>query len=382
MQFDYFFNMFNLDGQPYRKVLDDALMQTVTAEELGFTTVWTGEHHFGGEGYDVQPNPILTCAFLAARTSRIRLGLAAVILPEWHPLRLAEDIAVLDHICDGRLDCGVGRGITNRELSNLNRLDIDRRFPQANWDIFVETLAILRRAWTEDPFTWNGKYYGYPRAGVTDSYAGWFPRNPGWRDPDDQYVGMSIVPKPLQQPHPPLWNVGDTDASFRFAAESSLRPIAWLRSKAALASSFDLYRQVASQTEGRDLRLGERCALMRVCYVAQTSQQARAIAEPAIERLFRDYIGGLRTRAIYAEPGEEIREVELARPWYDFLDDRGHLLVGTPDEVAKGIQELRDQVGLERLVIYSWLPGLGQADILSSLGLFGQEVLPAFATSG
>jgi alkanesulfonate monooxygenase SsuD/methylene tetrahydromethanopterin reductase-like flavin-dependent oxidoreductase (luciferase family) len=378
VRFDYFFNMYDVERRPYGEVLADAVAQTVRAEELGFSTVWTGEHHFGGEGYDIQPNPILTSMLLASKTSTIRIGLAAVILPGWHPLRLAEDLAVLDHVSGGRLDCGVGRGITNREMSNLSAFDVDRRFPEANAEIFLETLQILRKAWTEDPFTWEGKYYRFPRPGVTDSYAGWFPRNPDWRDENDRYVGMSIFPKPLQAPHPPLWNVGDSDSSFRFAAEQGLRPITWLRSEEALASSFEVYRETASRVQGRQLALGEQCSLMRVCYVADTAEKARASAEPAVERLYRDYIGGLRSRSIYAEPGETISDVELAKPWYDFLNDRGHLLVGTPDQVSERLRRMQDTVGLERLLVYSWLPELNQSDILASLELFGQEVMPSF----
>jgi alkanesulfonate monooxygenase SsuD/methylene tetrahydromethanopterin reductase-like flavin-dependent oxidoreductase (luciferase family) len=380
VQFDYFYNMYDVERRPYGQVLADAVAQTVRAEELGFSTVWTGEHHFGGEGYDIQPNPILTLMLLASHTSTIRLGLAAVILPGWHPLRLAEDLAVLDHVSGGRLDCGVGRGITNREMSNLSSFDVDRRYPQGNAEIFLETLDILRKAWTEDPFTWEGTYYSFPRPGVADSYAGWFPRNPGWRDDAGQYVGMSIVPKPLQTPHPPLWNVGDSDESFRLSAEQGLRPITWLRSEAALASSFEVYRAAASTVQGRELALGEQCSLMRVCYVAETHEKAREIAEPAVERLFRDYIGGLRSRAIYAEPGETISERDLEKPWFDFLDERGHLLVGTPDEISERLTRMRDSVGLERLLVYSWLPELNQSEILSSLELFGQEIVPAFAS--
>lgn len=380
MQFDYFFNMYDAARRPYGEVLADAVGQAVRAEQLGFATVWAGEHHFGGEGYDIQPNPILTLMLLASKTSAVRLGLAAVILPNWHPLRLAEDLAVLDHVSGGRLDCGVGRGITDREISNLSPFDVDRRFPEANIEIFLESLQILRKAWTEDPFTWKGKYYTFPKPGVTDSYAGWYPRNPGWRDETNQYVGMSIVPKPLQQPHPPLFSVGDSEASFRLAAAHGLRPITWLRSDRALVASFETYREVASRVQGRELALGEQCALMRVCYVAKTEQEARAIVEPAVERLYRDYLGGLRSRSIYAEPGETISDEELAKPWFDFLNDRGHLLVGTPDQVSERIRRLRDDVGLERLLVYTWLPELDQSQILASLDLFGREILPAFVT--
>ncbi|MQB01272.1 MAG: LLM class flavin-dependent oxidoreductase [Actinobacteria bacterium] len=378
MEFGYFFTMYNLDHRPYGKVMDRAAEQTVLAEQLGFDCVWSGEHHFGGEGYDIHPNPILTGTMLAAATERIRIGLAAVILPGWHPLRLAEDIAILDHYSGGRLECGVGRGITNREMSNLSAFDVDRRYPETNWAIFLETLEILRRAWTDDPFRWDGDFYTFPRPGVKDSYADWYPRNPSWRSEDGEYVGMSIVPKPLQNPHPPLWNVLDSTPSFVVAAEQGLKPITWLRSEEALQECFAKYREVAAEVQGRSVGLGEDCAVLRVCFLAGTMQEARRIAEPAVERLFRDYIGGLRSRQIYAEPDETLSDEELARPWFDFLFDRGHLIVGTPEFAIERIHSMRERIGLENLLILSWLPGLEEADIRRSIEMFGDKVIPAF----
>lgn len=379
MQFGYFFTLYNTEQRPYHEVLQQAVDQTRLAEEVGFDCIWMGEHHFGGEGYDVHPNPILTAAHLAARTERIRIGLAAVILAGWHPLRLAEDLAVLDHITGGRLEVAVGRGITNREITNLTHFEVDRRYPEANWAMFLENLSIIRKAWTEDPFHWKGDFFTFPRPGVQDSYADWYPRNPDWRAEDGEYVGMSIQPKPLQQPHPPLWNVLDSGPSFVVAAEQGLKPITWLRSQSALHAAFAKYRDVASEVQGRNLRLGEDCAVLRACYVAETREEARRIAEPAVERLYRDYIGGLRSREIYAEPGEVLSDEDLAKPWFDFLHERGHLFIGTPDDVSEQIESVRNDVGLENLLTMMWLPELKQPEIERSLTLFGKHVLPAFA---
>jgi alkanesulfonate monooxygenase SsuD/methylene tetrahydromethanopterin reductase-like flavin-dependent oxidoreductase (luciferase family) len=143
--------------------------------------------------------------WIAAQTKRIRLGLAAAIVTEWHPLRLAEDVAMLDHLSEGRVECGVGRGITSRELANLNLLNADRRADEGrNWGIFLESVEILKKAWTEDPFVHRGEFYDFPRPGVQDSYTHFTERNPGWRSITGEYIGMSIQPKPFQQPHPPL----------------------------------------------------------------------------------------------------------------------------------------------------------------------------------
>ncbi len=379
MLFDYFFLLSADPAESYHRSLDRLTEQAVLAEKLGFEAVWASEHHFGGEGFDIAPNPILTLMHLARYTDRIRLGIGAAILPEWHPLRLAEDVAVLDHSTRGRVEFGVGKGITNRELSNLSTFDVDRRNKEANEAIFQESLEIIRKAWTQDPFTHRGTYYTFPKLGVIDSYARWYPDDRRYRDANGEYIGMSIVPKPYQKPHPPLWVVGDSEATFTGAALLGLKPITWLRSHAALKRCFELFRDESSRIQGRAFALGEDAALMRVCFVAPSAQQARDLAEPGVNTMYRDYLGGLRGRDIYAEPGETIGETDLAKPWYEFLEERGHLLIGTPDDVGEQIAAIRDDIGLQRMLVFTWLPGMQHEEATASLRLFGEKVVPKFA---
>jgi alkanesulfonate monooxygenase SsuD/methylene tetrahydromethanopterin reductase-like flavin-dependent oxidoreductase (luciferase family) len=377
MLIDYFILMNAPPRTPYHEVLDSVTAQARMAEQTGANTFWLSEHHFGGEGFDIQPNPIMTAMHLSRYVSQIRLGIAALILTEWHPLRLAEDVAIWDQSLKGRIEVGIAKGITNREISNLNPFEVDRRFPEANNAMFLETLDIMKKAWTEDPFTYDGRFYKFPKAGVPDSYRAWIPRlKSGTGAPSEEYQEMSIVPKPYQQPHPPLWVVGDTDNTFATAAQNGCKAITWLRSWEALRVIFETYRDTASEVRGRQLALGEDAALMRVCYVAPTREKAREIAEPGVEYLFRDIIGGARSRGIYAEPGEVISEEEAARPWFDFLDDRGHLLIGTPNDVIEKIKKTQEWIGLERLLLFTWLPDMSLPDVLSSMELFGKEVLP------
>jgi alkanesulfonate monooxygenase SsuD/methylene tetrahydromethanopterin reductase-like flavin-dependent oxidoreductase (luciferase family) len=320
----------------------------------------------------------MTGAYLAAATERIRIGLAAVILPNWHPLRLAEDIAALDVLSNGRVECGVGRGIANREIANLNGFGADRRDSDRNWAYFLECVDIMRAAWTNDSFTWKGEFFTFPTPGIVDNYAAWHARDPRWRAEDGEYVGMTILPKPLQAPHPPLWNTVDKTQGFAVAAEHDLKPISWLRSPLALQEAFEVYRDAASIRQGRELRLGEDCALLRTCFVAETFEEARAIAEPAIDRLYGGYLGGIRTREIYAEPGETLSASD-DECWFDFLYARQHLLVGTPDMVAEQIEELRDVAGLENILLFMWLPGVTAEQSRASLELFAEQVMPRFA---
>ena len=374
MKLGFFSVMQNPGHQlPYRRLLTDLVEETRAVEEAGYHAVWLGEHHFGGEGFDIIPNPITIAANLAAETSRIRLGLAAVIVTQWHPLRIAEDIALLDQLSEGRVECGVGRGIFPRELTNFN-LNADRRDGEKNWRLFVETVQIMKKAWTEDPFRWEGEFYSYPHPGVQDSHA-WYPRNPDWRSESGEYIGMSIQPKPFQKPHPPLWNVVDKTPGFAVAAEMGLKPITWLRAREGLKEAFATYQEAASRVQGRQLRFGEDCALMRNTFVAETMEEARRIAGPALNTLCA-YIGGVRARSIYLDPDEPHTDEAKGQSWFDFLMDREHLLIGDPQFVAEKILRLKRDYNLEYLLTFMGLPGMDHQDVMRSIQLFAERVMP------
>ena len=121
MKLDLLYALTNRSGElSWHEVLEVTRRHAVMADELGYDRIWLGEHHFDVDGTDASPNPIMLATDLAARTSRIRFGMAAVSLTLWHPLRVAEDLAILDHFSDGRLDVAFGRGILPIEVMNLN----------------------------------------------------------------------------------------------------------------------------------------------------------------------------------------------------------------------------------------------------------------------
>lgn len=379
MKFGYFSKIYNLDHEPFGPILERAVDEALLVEQGGFHTYWTGEHHFGGEGWDVDPNPLMLLADLANRTSRIRLGSAAIILPQWDPLRAAEDVALLDWLSDGRVDCGVGRGINSRELANLGPHHATRRDDARNQRLFLECVDIIRRAWTEDAFTYNGEFFRYPLPGVQDPAASWYPRDERWRSETGEYVAMSVQPKPKQQPHPPLYNMVDNPAGFAHCAELGIKPITLLRSRQALKAVFEAYQREATIVNGREMRLGEDCGLQRACFVAPTYEEARRLAEPGIEYFFGRYLAGIRSRQIFAEPGETLSAAELDKTWFDFLYDRGHLFVGSPAQVIELIEQFQEEVGLESLLTYFAFPNMAHSDLMGAIDLFCEEVVPHFA---
>lgn len=154
--------------QAYR----EAVEQVRFADELGYDCFWFTEHHFGTHG--INPSVLSWAAYVAGITRRIRIGTAVVVAPLYQPVRLAEEIAQVDLVSDGRLELGIGSGYRLDEFRGLN---ISAENSRA---MFVEALEILLKAWTGEPFGHQGKYYSVPE-------------------------GIAVRPTPLQKPHPPLW---------------------------------------------------------------------------------------------------------------------------------------------------------------------------------
>jgi alkanesulfonate monooxygenase SsuD/methylene tetrahydromethanopterin reductase-like flavin-dependent oxidoreductase (luciferase family) len=280
MRFSIFHNL----GAPgrlgeYAQVMDEAREIAQAAVRSGFWSIWYTEHHFGHEGFEITPNPVLMSADIAARTSRIRIGQAANIITFWHPLRLAEDIAMLDQLSGGRIEVGIGRGLYGREALNLNAL-ADPRDEEQNRQLFEETIEIMKKAWTEKFFSHHGKLYEFPRPGVKWQH----PLSPATPEYTENGVitKMAVTPQPFQTPHPPLWQVIDSPRSITWAAEHGIQGMFWLPPVSALKERFELYRDAASKAQGREFALGEGVGLVRDVYVADTMEQARAEFEEAV----------------------------------------------------------------------------------------------------
>ena len=175
MRFDGNVNYHTLtspESYPVDKIIEEWRQTAQLFDEAGFTTVWLAGHHFWygtSLGACIPTNPVLMGAHLATYTKQLRVGQSACILPDWHPIRLAEDLAMLDQITQGRLDIGIARG-TNTAASIQFNVNADRRDQEKNYALFEETLEILIKAWTQDAFTHTGEFYTLPQ--------------PGWKEPD------------------------------------------------------------------------------------------------------------------------------------------------------------------------------------------------------
>lgn len=321
----------------------EALSQVELAESLGYDSVWVAEHHF--TSYIMLPAPLMFLAVAAQRTRSIRLGTAVLPLPFYHPLRLAEDVAMADQLSGGRLNVGIGRGYQPYEFVPLGTRIED------SVDRFEEILAILLAAWSGEQFSFSGRYY--------------------------QVEPLTLVPRPLQRPHPPIWMASSTPRSISVAARRGFLPLstAGIHDPCELAAARSAYHQTLRDL-GRDPATAP-LATQRVVHVAPT----RAAAREAEEGALWAYRASVRYSSPTPpppgaiadgspNPGEPTRE-ELAR----------RMLVGTPDDVAAQIEALQE-LGVTHFVCLMDLPGLDPLLVRRSMRLFAEQVAPRFATTG
>ncbi|MDQ6600945.1 LLM class flavin-dependent oxidoreductase [Bacillus salipaludis] len=357
----------------YYKVLDEAREQAVYCDENGYDSIWYTEHHFGHEGNELISNPVLMGADIAARTKNIRIGQAANVATFWHPLRLAEDVAMLDQLSKGRVEVGLARGLYGREAANLNSL-ADPTNQQQNRALFDETLEILRKAWSNRFFSHQGDIYQFPPQGLKWSH----PMSPSSDEFMDMEKGeinkIALMPRPYQK-ELPIWQVIDSPTSIIAAAKNNIKGMFWMPTVQELKGRFELYREHASEARGHEVALGEGIALVRDVYVAETMEQARQDAAEAVLNNYR-WICHWRGLGNLMDPGEQVKQGQVLN--YEFLHPR-NLLFGTPEYVTEKIQELQKELNLQELLLWVNHNGLPHDKMMRSLKLFTEEVMPKFS---
>ncbi|WP_339673553.1 LLM class flavin-dependent oxidoreductase [Dasania marina] len=377
MKFGYFCNLTNWNNKPYGQLLTETREIAQHCDEAGWDSIWLTEHHLNHEGMDACPNPLMICADIAARTKQIRLGQAANIVPFWNPLRLAEDVAMLDHLSNGRVDCGVGRGVYGREAIHMNP-EADVADQAKNYRVFDESLEVIKKAWTQDLFDHKGEFYTYPAPDFKWEHD-MSPPNPDFMNIEDNTLTkIGLVPRPLQQPHPPLWQVVDGLNSIELAGLKGMNTIMWIPTVAALKERFQVFQKARSEFKGHQVPLGEGISLVRDMFVADSMDEARELAAEGILTYIR-WIAHWRGLGNHMNPGEELIKTpnKLDLLDYDFLHPR-NLLFGTPDYVAEKIHELQTELGVEHLQVWSNFPGVPHEQVMKSVKMFSEKVMPKF----
>ena len=341
VNFGTFLLMQSPSAQSSEEMYARAIEHAQTAEALGFRNIWLAEHHFSTYGYVGRPVQLAT--YLAAKTNTIRVGTAVIVVPLHHPLMVAEDIATLDVLAQGRVDIGLGRGYQYYEFE---RLGLELESARARWD---ESIDILLCALKGEPFTYSGKLYTIPET--------------------------TVFPRPVQKPHPPIWVTAQSPESVEATVKRGFN---------LLTGGFGV--PVERMGEFRklfDRLLGEvqpMCApevgVQRAVYVTENEADARDAAEHA--RWNMRVTLSLRNHYEKVERGHAVAVPMPSEPSTDELLER-FVVVGTPDTVIRQIGRIKEMVGINHFNCSFWFGDLDQKRVLSSMELFAREVMPAFA---
>jgi alkanesulfonate monooxygenase SsuD/methylene tetrahydromethanopterin reductase-like flavin-dependent oxidoreductase (luciferase family) len=325
-------------ARPYPALYREFIEQTVLAEELGYDAIWLTEHHFDVDGWS--PSLLPLAAGIATRTTRIRIGTFILILPFQHALRVAEDAATVDILSNGRFDLGVGKGYRLNEFKSFG-------VPREQRDALLEEgLEVIRRAWTAESFSFDGTFYHL-------------------RD-------VRLSPRPVQQPHPPLWIGARGKKSVERAARLGCHLMG--TGELELQRSYDRALEQHGR-HPRDFSLTQ----LRWLYVAQTRDQAWDEVGPHLSYIFETALPLLKQagdlpkdRAMHeALAVSDLRKVDPATPG-------GFPIIGTAEDCIRAIDTYRRETRVTDLALGMHLPGLAPEKIRQSMTIFAREVMPHF----
>ena len=376
MKIGYFCNSTNWgNSKSYNQILEEVREIASYCDSHNWDSIWFTEHHFNHEGMESCTNPLMMGADVAARTSNIKIGQACNVITFHNPIRLAEDIAFLDQLSQGRVEVGIGRGVYGREAINMNK-EADLKDQGKNFRLFAETLSVMKKAWTEKFFNHTGEFYTYPAPD--------FKWQHDMSPPSEEFLDLetnevkkiSIVPKPYQKPHPQIWQVVDSPSSIEWAASNGINTIMWIPTVKALKKRFQIYQEAISKAENREVPLGEGVCLVRDMFIADTMEEAEKLAGEHIVNYMR-WVCHWRRLGNHMDPGEELPQTDhkLDLLNYDFLHKR-NLLFGTPEYVVNKINEFKSELNLQNLQVWSNFPGIEHEACMRSIKLFTDEVMP------
>ena len=311
---------------------EESLEEVTRAEALGFDSVWMEEHHSVANHY--WPSPLTVLAGFATRTSRVTLGTDIAVGAFHHPVRLAEDVAMLDVMSGGRVTLGVAIGYKPDEFA-LYGVPLEKRGAR-----FEEQVAVMKGLWTGERVSFKGAYYT---------------------------VEGRLEPAPVQKPHPPLWIGGWGDITLRRAATLADNwipgPTADLRRLLQGKKQFLENRAAAGRTQAIT-----EWPLTRDVIIADTDREARALAEAHIMVAYRrEYAGGWRHPFIDASIATDLDKL---------MEDR--FIIGGPDQCIAKIRRFVEAYGMTHLICRTFFPGMPHAHIMRELELLAKEVMPAF----
>ena len=315
----------------------EALEEVVLGEELGFDSVWMEEHH--GIKNHYWPSPLAVLAGFAARTSRVQLGTDVVVLPFHHPLKVAEDAAMVDVISNGRLILGVAIGYRPEEFAAFGQ-PLERRGAR-----FEEQVEIIRRLWSEESVSFDGKFF--------------------------KLDNVRMEPKPIQGANLPIYLGAWGPLGMKRAATIA---DAWIPGPVAdlpkILAAREQYH-AALRAAGKDPATVPQ-PLTREVVIAATEAKARELAEEHLMVNYRHEYGGGTWNHPLIDSSDKATVTALDAIGKD------RFVVGTPDQCIEKIRMFRDAVGADHFICRLFFPGMPHEHIMEELRLLAKEVMPAF----
>jgi len=334
-------------------VYHEALAQIELADQVGIDYVWEVEHHFLEE-YSHSSAPEVFYGAVSQRTKNIRIAHGVRLLPHRfnHPIKVAEQAAVLDILSNGRMDLGTGRSTTSQELDGFG-VDYERTRLEVR-----EALDVIVKAWTEPVLEYQGKTIQVP------------PR--------------AVVPRPIQEPHPPMWMACVAPDSYEMAADRGLGALSFTFNFEAVQSSLAAYKaKCAKRSDQVVKRVNERFANMLICHVAENAEEEKIGIEGArwylhaVAKLFEPLMA--KNQLYSYEYMRNIFGMEKDANEQTDAEIKAHplVIVGNPDEVVRKL-EIFEEMGMDQGILFKQSGRIPHANIMKSIERLGRYVVPHF----
>jgi alkanesulfonate monooxygenase SsuD/methylene tetrahydromethanopterin reductase-like flavin-dependent oxidoreductase (luciferase family) len=341
----------NPHGAEHNRLMDEVAW-TVAADKAGFKYTWATEHHFLDEYSHLSANESFL-AYVAALTTNIHLGsgIFNVTPPVNHPARVAERVAVLDHLSGGRFEFGMGRGSSTTEQRGFGIDD-----PELTREMFDEVVPQFRRMWSETSYSFDGKFFSMPE--------------------------RNVLPKPYTKPHPPMWVAAGSPSTFEKAARMGLGVLCFTTgTPATLAPLVEKYKKEIEHAEPVGDYVNNNIMVTSQMLCLEDGQKARDIAC----NMTSGYQNSLVFRYLDTfpkPPGLPEWPNLIPEPTPETLDAAiasGLVCVGTPDEVERGVRGFAD-IGADQLVFGMLSTTMPIEIAVEAVETFGKHVLPKFDT--
>jgi alkanesulfonate monooxygenase SsuD/methylene tetrahydromethanopterin reductase-like flavin-dependent oxidoreductase (luciferase family) len=365
------------------EIIEETIEQCILADEMGWDYVWFVEHHFL-TGFSMSPCPEVIFGALSRLTKRIRLGFGVVVLPYHHPVRVAERVAMVDHLSNGRVDFGTGRSAAYE----LTGLGVDPRDTREMWE---ESLEMIPHVWESDFFQWEGKFWNVP--------------------------SREVLPKPMQQPHPPIWVAALQPSTYELAAQKGIGVMALgVVAPAILEEHIRKYKEDVKHAKpvGRFINDQWLSSTMGLC--GEDDEAARELCAQSLKTFFgpdKPYLkdqtnvyetllkqwGGVPEHlqnnfARYVKPEADPTSGQtldlsggttLARQAIQEFDsatlaERGVIVAGDPEACIRAVK-IHERAGVDQIQFLMATETVPHSDVMKSIELFGKHVIPAFKTA-